>query len=205
MTRNGHPYAFVDLDRDTGVQEILDHFHLTYNEVPVLIYRGELVLRRPTNAQIAESLGLNEMIDSGQIRDVIIIGAGPAGLSAAVYAASEGLDVLIIETKAPGGQASASSKIENYLGFPTGISGQQLAERAFTQAQKFGAQLLVAQGAKRLVCSKRPYAIEIEDGTQMQAKTIIIATGAEYRKLQLDNLPRFEGQGVYYGATFMEA
>lgn len=205
LTRNGHPYAFVDLDRDTGVQEILDHFHLTYQEIPVLICRGEMVLRRPTNAQIAESLGLNEMIDSRQIRDVVIVGAGPAGLSAAVYAASEGLDVLLIETKAPGGQAGASSKIENYLGFPTGISGQELAERAFTQAQKFGAQLLVAQGAKQLICNKKPYAIEIDDGTQMLAKTIIIATGAAYRKLPLDNLSRFEGQGVYYGATFMEA
>lgn len=205
LTRNGHPYAFVDLDRDTGVQEILDHFHLTYNEVPVLICRGEMVLKRPTNAQIAECLGLNEMIDSRQIRDVIIIGAGPAGLSAAVYAASEGLDVLIIETKAPGGQAGASSKIENYLGFPTGISGQELAGRAFTQAQKFGAQILVAQGAKQLLCEKKPYAIAIDDGTEMLAKTIIIATGAAYRKLSVENLSRFEGQGVYYGATFMEA
>lgn len=205
LSRNGHPYSFVDLDRDTGVQEILDHFHLSYNEVPVLICQGEFVLKRPTNAQIAENLGLNEHIDSQQIRDLIIIGAGPAGLSAAVYAASEGLDVLIIETKAPGGQAGSSSKIENYLGFPTGISGQQLAERAFNQAQKFGAHIVIAQGAKQLLCHKRPYAIETDSGINVLAKTIIIATGADYRKLPLENLSRFEGQGIYYGATFMEA
>lgn len=205
LTRNGHPYSFVDLDRDSGVQEILDHFHVSSNEMPVLICLGELVLKHPTNAQIADCLGLNEMIDNQHLRDLIIVGAGPAGLSAAVYAASEGLDVLIIETKAPGGQAGSSSKIENYLGFPTGISGQQLAERAFTQAQKFGAQIVVAQGAKQLLCSKKPYTIEIDNGTQMLAKTVIIATGAEYRKLPLENLSRFEGQGIYYGATFMEA
>ncbi len=205
LIRNGHPYMFIDLDRDSGVQEILDHFHISYEEVPVLICRGELLLKRPSNAQIAECLGLNERIDSQQLRDLIIIGAGPAGLSAAVYAASEGLDVLLIETRAPGGQAGSSSKIENYLGFPTGISGQQLAARAFTQAQKFGAQIVVAQGAKQLLCEKKPYAIEIDNGTKMLAKTVIIATGAEYRKLPLENLSRFEGQGVYYGATFMEA
>jgi thioredoxin reductase (NADPH) len=205
LTRNGHPYSFMDLDRDSGVQQILDHFHVSFKEMPVLICRGELILRHPTNSQIAECLGLNEMIDSQQIRDLIIIGAGPAGLSAAVYAASEGLDVLIIETKGPGGQAGSSSKIENYLGFPTGISGQQLAERAFTQAQKFGAQIFIAQCAKQLLPNKRPYTIEIDNGIQMLAKTVIIATGADYRKLPLENLSQFEGQGIYYGATFMEA
>lgn len=205
LTRNGHPYSFVDLDRDSGVQEILDHFHISSNEVPVLICRGEIVLKRPTTAKIAEVLGLNEMVDSTHLRDVIIIGAGPAGLSSAVYAASEGLDTLIIETKAPGGQAGSSSKIENYLGFPTGISGQELAGRAFTQAQKFGAEMVVAQGVKQLACDKKPYAVVTQDGTKILAKAIIIATGADYRKLPLENLSQFEGQGIYYGATFMEA
>lgn len=205
LTRNGHPYSFVDLDRDQGVLELLDRFHISYESIPVLICRGELVLNRPTNAQIAECLGLNENVDSLHLRDVVIIGAGPAGLAAAVYASSEGLDVLMIETSGPGGQAGSSSKIENYLGFPTGISGLNLAERAFTQAEKFGAQILIAQSAIRLICDKKPYAIETDNATNILAKTIIIATGAQYRKLPLDNISKFEGQGIYYAATFMEA
>ena len=147
----------------------------------MLICRGEVVLRNPTNQQIAACLGFNEAIDQTQIRDVVIVGAGPAGLAAAVYAASEGLDVLVLETNSPGGQAGSSSKIENYLGFPTGISGQALAGRAYTQAQKFGAQVIIAKGAKRLVCERKPYAIEIDDDLRVPARTIIIATGAEYR------------------------
>src|SRR5882724_13126214 len=130
LTRNGHPYSYIDLDRDDGVQVLLDRFHVTAADVPVLICRGEVVLRSPTNQQIADCLGFNEAIDQTQIRDVVIVGAGHAGLAAAVYAASEGLDVLVVETNSPGGQAGSSSKIENYLGFPTGISGQALAGRA---------------------------------------------------------------------------
>jgi thioredoxin reductase (NADPH) len=187
------------------VQELLDHFHVSVADVPVLICRGELVLRNPTNQQIADCLGFNEAIDQTQIRDLVIVGAGPAGLAAAVYGASEGLDVLVLESNAPGGQAGASSKIENYLGFPTGVSGQELATRAYTQAQKFGAQLMIARDAKQLVCERRPYALEIDNGPRVSARTIIIATGAEYRKLSLDNLSQFEGAGIYYGATFIEA
>ena len=205
LTRNSHPHAYLDLDRDTGVQELLDQFHVAAADVPVLICRGEVVLRNPTTGQIAECLGFNDAIDQGQIRDVVIVGAGPAGLAAAVYGASEGLDVLVLEASAPGGQAGASSKIENYLGFPTGISGQELASRAYTQAQKFGAQLLAARGALRLQCARRPYALEIDEGSRVPARTVIIATGAAYRKLPLANLAQFEGAGVYYGATFMEA
>ena len=205
LTRNGHPYTYVDLDRDADVQSLLDQFHITAADVPVLICRGELVLRRPTNREIAECLGFNATIDPTRLRDVVIVGAGPAGLAAAVYAASEGLDVLMIETSAPGGQAGSSSKIENYLGFPTGISGQALAARAYTQAQKFGAQAVVAQSATRLCCEQKPYAVEIDGGTRIPARTVIIATGAAYRKPEIVNLPRFEGTGVYYGATFMEA
>ena len=205
LTRNGHPYAYIDLDRDADVQGLLDRFHVTAADVPVVICRGEVVLRNPTNQQIADCLGFNEAIDQTQIRDVVIVGAGPAGLAAAVYAASEGLDVLVLETNAPGGQAGSSSKIENYLGFPTGISGQDLAGRAYTQAQKFGAQVIIAKGAKHLACDRKPYAIEIDDGLRVPARTIIIATGAAYRKLALENLAQFEGAGVYYGATFMEA
>jgi thioredoxin reductase (NADPH) len=205
LTRNSHPYAFIDLDHDPGVQELLDRFNVNEDDVPVMICRGDLVLRNPSNQEIAECLGFNEAIDETQIRDVVIVGAGPSGLAAAVYGASEGLDVLVLESNAPGGQAGSSSKIENYLGFPTGISGQELAARAYTQAQKFGAQVMIAKGAKKLSCERKPYAIEMDDGMRVPARTVIIATGAEYRRLPLENLKRFEGVGVYYGATPMEA
>src|SRR3989442_593894 len=205
LTRNGHPYAYIDLDRDADVQALLDHFHVGVADVPVLICRGEVVLRNPANSQIADCLGFNDAIDQTHIRDVVIVGAGPAGLAAAVYAASEGLNVLVLETNSPGGQAGSSSKIENYLGFPTGISGQALAGRAYTQARKFGAQVIIATGAKRLVCDRKPYAIEMDDNMRVSARTIIIATGAEYRVPTIENLSEFKGVGVYYGATFMEA
>jgi thioredoxin reductase (NADPH) len=205
LTRNGHPYSYIDLDRDADVQELLDRFHVTVADVPVVICRGDVVLRNPTNQQIAGCLGLNDVIDQTQLRDVVIVGAGPAGLAAAVYGASEGLGVLVLETNAPGGQAGSSSKIENYLGFPTGISGQALAGRAYTQAQKFGAQVIIAKCAKRLVCDRKPYVIETEDGLRVPARTVMIATGAAYQKPSLENLSHFEGAGVYYGATFMEA
>lgn len=205
LTRNGHPYSYIDLERDTGVQELLDQFQVGVGDVPVLICRGRAVLRNPTNQQVADCLGFNEAIDQTQVRDVIVVGAGPAGLAAAVYAASEGLKTLVLETNAPGGQAGSSSKIENYLGFPTGISGQELAGRAYTQAQKFGAELIIARQATRLVCDRTPYAIEIDRGARLLARTVIIATGAEYRRLPLQELSRFEGVGVYYGATFIEA
>ncbi len=205
LTRNGHPYTYVDLDHDADVQELLDRFRVVCADVPVLICRGDAVLRNPSNQQIAEHLGFNAMVDPTQLRDVVVVGAGPAGLAAAVYAASEGLDVLLVETSAPGGQAGSSSKIENYLGFPTGISGQALAARAYTQAQKFGAQVIIARSATRLTCDHKPYTVAVGDGAGVPTRTVIIATGAQYRKLPLANLPRFEGMGVYYGATFMEA
>jgi thioredoxin reductase (NADPH) len=205
LTRNGHPYSYIDLDREADVQDMLDRFHISAGDIPFLICRGELVLRNPTNQQIADCLGFNDAIDQGQIRDLVIVGAGPSGLAAAVYGASEGLDVLVLESSSPGGQAGASSKIENYLGFPTGISGQELAARAYTQAHKFGAQVMVAKGARRLACTRKPYAIEVDDGPRVPARTVIIATGAEYRKLSLPNLSQFEGAGIYYGATFIES
>jgi thioredoxin reductase (NADPH) len=205
LTRNGHPYAYIDLDRDADVQELLDRFHVAVTDIPVLICRGDAVLRNPTNQEIAKCLGFNDAIDQTHLRDVVIVGAGPSGLAAAVYGASEGLDVLVLESTSPGGQAGSSSKIENYLGFPTGISGQELAGRAYLQAQKFGAQILIAKGATQLSCDRKPYAIQVEDGPRMAARTVIVATGAEYRKPALDNLSQFEGAGVYYGATFVEA
>jgi thioredoxin reductase (NADPH) len=157
------------------------------------------------NTEIADCLGFNEPIDESHVRDVVVIGAGPAGLAAAVYAASEGLDVLVLEGNAPGGQAGSSSKIENYLGFPTGISGQELAVRAYSQAEKFGAQLMIAKSARELTCDRKPYGVRIDDRLQVPTRTVIIATGAQYRKLAVENLDRFEGTGIYYGATFLES
>jgi thioredoxin reductase (NADPH) len=204
LMRNGHPYSYIDLERDPDVQNLLDSFQISVSEIPVLICRGQVVLRNPSNQQIADCLGFNESIDQTHVRDLIIIGAGPSGLASAVYGASEGLDVLMLETSSPGGQAGSSSRIENYLGFPTGISGQELAARAYNQAQKFGADILVAK-ATRLTCDRKPYVVELESGAQISTRTVLIATGAQYRKLPLENLSRFEGAGVYYGATFVEA
>src|SRR5215203_6201537 len=204
LMRNGHPYSYIDLERDPDVQNLLDSFQVSASEIPVLICRGELVLRNPGNQQIADCLGFNESIDQTQVRDLVVIGAGPSGLAAAVYGASEGLDIMVLETSSPGGQAGSSSRIENYLGFPTGISGQELAARAYLQAQKFGAEMLMAK-AIRLVCDRKPYVIEVESGARISARTVVIATGAQYRRLPLENLSRFEGAGVYYGATFVEA
>jgi len=169
------------------------------------VCRGNVVLRNPPNKRIAECLGFNEAIDQTRMRDVVVIGAGPAGLAAGVYGASEGLDVLVLESNAPGGQAGESSKIENYLGFPTGISGQDLAGRAYSQAQKFGAQVMIAKTARQLACRRKPYTVAIDDGPPVPARAIIIATGAQYRRLTLDNLSQFEGAGIYYGATFVES
>jgi thioredoxin reductase (NADPH) len=205
LTRNGHPYAYVDLDRDAEAQELLDRFHVSAADVPVLICRGDAVLRNPTNQRIAECLGLNQAIDPTQMRDVVIVGAGPAGLSAAVYGASEGLDVLVFESNMPGGQAGSSSRIENYLGFPTGISGLDLTGRAYTQAQKFGAEIMIAKGAVKLTCARQPYAVQIDDGQRVLTRTLIIASGAEYRRPLFENATQFEGAGLYYAATQMEA
>jgi thioredoxin reductase (NADPH) len=205
LTRNYQPYSYIDLEHDAEVQEVLDRFSISLDDLPVLICRGTAVLRNPSNEEITNCLGFNEGIDQAHVRDVIIVGAGPAGLAAAVYAASEGLDVLVLESNAPGGQAGASSKIENYLGFPTGISGHELAGRAYTQAQKFGADMLIAKDARGLACDRRPYAVLIGDGQSVSARTVVIASGAQYRRLQLENLAKFEGAGVYYGATHLEA
>ena len=204
LTRNGHPYSYIDLERDPDVQNMLDSFQISASEIPVLICRGQLVLRNPSNQEIADCLGFNESIDQTHVRDLVIIGAGPSGLAAAVYGASEGLDVMVLETSSPGGQAGSSSRIENYLGFPTGISGQDLAGRAYVQAQKFGADILIAK-ATRLICDRKPYVVELENGARISTRNIVIATGVQYRKLPLKNLSRFEGAGVYYGATFVEA
>ena len=205
LTRNYQPYSYVDLDREADVQELLDRFHVAITDLPVLICRRTVVLRNPTNKEITDCLGFNESVDEEHVRHLIVVGAGPAGLAAAVYGASEGLDVLVIESSAPGGQAGASSKIENYLGFPTGISGRELAGNAYTQAQKFGAQLLIAKNAIGLGCERRPYMLKFGGEEKVPARTVVIATGAQYRKLPVENLSQFEGAGVYYGATHLES
>jgi thioredoxin reductase (NADPH) len=205
LNRNGHPYTYVDLETDKTSQEILDRFQVSVDEIPVIICGSGYVFRNPTVQKLADCLGFNSGIDESQVRDLIIVGAGPSGLAAAVYAGSEGLDVLVIETEAPGGQAGSSSKIENYLGFPTGVSGQELASRAIVQAQKFGAKMMIAHDVVQLDCAKRPYKVVLDNGTKLATHSLVIATGAQYNKPRIPHLEKFEGQGVYYGATFMEA
>jgi thioredoxin reductase (NADPH) len=205
LTRNGHPHTYVDLDTDTGYQDLLDQFHVTPNEVPVVICNNRTVLRRPSIQELARCLGLNAHITATEVRDLVIVGGGPSGLAAAVYGASEGLDVLVIEAESPGGQAGSSSRIENYLGFPLGISGQELAGRAAAQAQKFGAKMLIANNVVKLNCERRPYELSVDCGQTIRARTVVIASGAQYNKPKIDNLKKFEGQGVYYGATYIEA
>ncbi|QJR16765.1 cyclic nucleotide-binding domain-containing thioredoxin-disulfide reductase [Usitatibacter palustris] len=205
LSRNGFPFTFTDVDHDPDIAQMLERFQITVADIPVVICRGGEIFRNPSNSALAECLKLNAPIDECEIRDVVVIGAGPSGLAAAVYAASEGLNVLVLEGHAPGGQAGSSSKIENYLGFPTGISGEALAGRAMVQAQKFGAHIEIADSAVRLRCESLPYVVELSDGRSVRARTIVIATGAEYRALALPNLANYVGAGIYYAATHVEA
>jgi len=205
LGRNGHPYTYVDLDSDKMSQELLDRFSVQLADIPVVICDSRNVLRNPSTQALADCLGLNVSVDDSTVRDLIVVGAGPSGLAAAVYGASEGLDTLVIETEAPGGQAGSSSKIENYLGFPTGVSGQELAARALNQAQKFGARMMVAHKVVKLNCDKRPFEIVLDNGHALSAKAVVIATGAQYIKPAIRNLEKFEGRGVYYGATYIES
>jgi len=204
LSRNEHPFTYVDFDVDKTSQELLDRFQVTVEEIPVIICNVCGVLRNPSIPELADCLGLNSAIEETQLRDLIIVGAGPSGL-AAVYAASEGLDVLVIETATPGGQAGSSSKIENYLGFPTGVSGQELVARAITQTEKFGAKMMVAHSVAHLDCARRPYKVVLDNGNGLAARAVVIATGAQCNKPGIANLERFEGQGIYYGATYMES
>jgi thioredoxin reductase (NADPH) len=206
LTRNGHPYAYIDVDHDRGVQALLDRFQVGVGDVPIVVCRGEIVLKNPSNEAVADCFALNAAVDHERLRDVVVVGGGPGGLAAAVYAASEGLDVLVVETHAPGGQAGTSSKIENYLGFPTGISGQALGSRALAQAEKFGAELVVACRVEHLGCDRaNRYEITLSNGTKVRTRAVIIASGVQYRRLPVENVDRFEGAGVHYAATTTEA
>jgi thioredoxin reductase (NADPH) len=205
MTRNGYPHQLLDTEHDPDAGGFLECFELTAGQLPVLILPGHEVLRNPSNAELAEKLGITETLDPNTLFDLAVVGAGPAGLAAAVYAASEGLSTIVLESTAPGGQAGTSSKIENYLGFPTGISGQALAGRAQAQAQKFGARLAIAREVVGLDCSKHPYELALDNKEKVRARAVVVATGARYRKLDLPNFAKYEGSGIHYAATAMEA
>jgi thioredoxin reductase (NADPH) len=205
LSRNAYPHRLLDTEHDAEAGGFLDCFSLHAADLPVVIAPGRRVLRNPTLAQMADDLGLTETFDHAQVFDLAVVGAGPAGLAAAVYGASEGLKTIVIESIAPGGQAGTSSKIENYLGFPTGISGQALAGRAQVQAQKFGARLALSRAVVGLDCEQAPYTLRLDDGEKIRARAIVVATGARYRKLDVAGYERFEGAGIYYAATAMEA
>src|SRR5712675_1830407 len=204
LTRNGHPFKYVDIDADSCAGELMEKLAVRNGEIPVVYCNRRYVLRNPSIGELAACLDLNINTDKG-VRDVLVIGAGPAGLAAAVYAASEGLKTLVIEKSAPGGQAGSSSKIENYLGFPTGLSGQELANRSIAQAQKFGAQLMVAHSVVHIDSSRQPYKVVLESGLKFNARSVVIATGAQYARLPVEEADAFTGRGVYYNATYMEA
>lgn len=205
LIRNGYPYRLLDPDEEDEAAALVITFALDTEDLPVLLTSDGTMLRNPGNADVADALGLTERRDPDRVFDLVIVGAGPAGLAAAVYGASEGLDTLVIEADAPGGQAGTSSRIENYLGFPTGISGQALAGRAQVQAQKFGAQLAISRAATGIACGTLPFGIMLEGGERVAARSILVATGARYRKLSVPNYDQLEGCGIYYAATPMEA
>jgi thioredoxin reductase (NADPH) len=203
LARNAHPHFYLDAEVDAEAAGLLERAGLTARDVPAVIGRGR-ALPKASLRQLAEFLEINPEIDPAAIHDVLVVGAGPAGLAGAVYAASEGLDVRVIDSFAPGGQAGTSSRIENYLGFPTGITGQALAGRALVQSQKFGAKFNVACDAVALHCDSWPYRVEMADGRIARARTVLIATGAQYRKPDLPNLDKYAGVGLYYAATHLE-
>ena len=203
--RNQLPHRWIDVEQDTEAESLLTLFHVAPQDTPIVIWQGKEILKNPTDRELTRRLGLNRAVASGETVDLIVIGAGPGGLAASVYGASEGLTTLTLESVAVGGQAGTSSKIENYLGFPAGLSGAELANRALAQAQKFGARIVVARTATQLRREADCYVVQSENDEAVSARNIIIATGARYRKLPVENLAKYEGQGVYYAATQTEA
>jgi thioredoxin reductase (NADPH) len=204
LARNRYPYHWVDVETDAEAESLLNALGVTPCETPIVI-GGEKVLRNPSNADLSRALGLGARGAPPPMCDLVIVGGGPAGLAAAVYGASEGLDTQAIDAVAFGGQAGTSTRIENYLGFPTGISGGELASRAALQASRFGARLVVPAKATRLGRDDGHYSVELDNGDVVNGRTLIVATGARYNKLDVADLDRFEGNGVYYAATITEA
>jgi thioredoxin reductase (NADPH) len=204
LYKNSVPFIWLDLETDHEVVQILRQFGVSEAETPVVVWGRRLVLRNPSNRELAEALGIRRPAER-TVYDLVVIGAGPAGLAAAVYAASEGLNTLVLERTGPGGQAGRSMRIENYLGFPTGISGGELAERAVVQAGKFGARLLVPTPVTALRFENAYPVVELEGGERVTAKCALITTGADYRRLAAERCEQFEGNGVYYAATMTEA
>jgi thioredoxin reductase (NADPH) len=204
LSRNGYPYRLIDLDADPAAAGLVQSFNLKTSDMPVVI-SGTRVCRNPDISELADALGIVEQLDADAVFDVAVVGAGPAGLAAAVYASSEGLSTVVIEGNAPGGQAGTSSRIENYLGFPSGISGMELASRAQTQAQKFGAKLIVSRNVIDTNCKSEVFSVTLEGGARIKSRTIVIASGARYRRLSIPNYERFEMDGIHYSATAIEA
>jgi thioredoxin reductase (NADPH) len=203
--RNRLPHKWIDLEEDKEAEKLLTHLGFRPDDTPVVILRGERVLRNPTNAELARAIGLPVPLAREVVGDLVVVGAGPAGLAAAVCGASEGLATVVIDAVATGGQAATSSRIENYLGFPSGISGGELAERAVIQAEKFGARFFVPAEALSLGRRDGYYVVGLEEGKEANAHAVVIATGVRYRKLDVPRLEEFEGEGVYYAATLFEA
>lgn len=205
LRRNGHPYQSIAPEQDGCAAALVERFHVTPEELPIVLCPGGQLLRNPSEDQLARCLGLVGRMDPDRLHDVVVVGAGPAGLATAVYAGSEGLSVLAIDCRSFGGQAGASARIENYLGFPTGISGMALMGRAFSQAQKFGVEIAIPDEAVRLDCGNDPCRIELATGERIQARSVVIATGARYRRLSVERLADFEGTSVHYWASPLEA
>ena len=204
LTRNNQPHAFLDLEKDDGAKGILDHLGIGVDQTPIIVCRAGHVARNPSDAKLAHVLGFDDLVED-EVCDVVVVGAGPAGLAASVYAASEGLTVTAIDRDSPGGQAGTSSKIENYLGFPTGISGLDLARRAQVQAVKFGTRLANPVEAIGLEPKGAGYVVHASDGRRVQGRAVVIATGARYQRLSIADAETYDGCGVYYGATAMES
>jgi thioredoxin reductase (NADPH) len=204
LTKNNQPFIFLDVERDPNVAALLEDFGISPDETPIILDRDREIRKNPSNEGVAHCLGF-DTVATEDLCDVIVVGSGPAGLAASVYASSEGLSVMTIDTTAPGGQAGTSSKIENYLGFPTGISGAELAARAAMQAQKFGARMANPVRADKLVPEGANYEVRFADGRSVKGRSVVIATGARYRRLDVPDAERFESSGIYYGATAMES
>jgi thioredoxin reductase (NADPH) len=201
--RNRLPFRWIDPERDPGAEALLERLGILPEETPVVVW-GSRIWRNPGNAELAGAVGMREVPPRDRVSDLVVVGAGPAGLAAAVYGASEGLLTVALDGIAVGGQAGTSSRIENYLGFPSGISGAELAERATIQARKFGARIAVGAAAAGLECRDGGHVISLEDGTRLETRALLIATGVRYRRLPVKRLEHFEGAGVHYEATFME-